>query len=383
MNHEPVTGAMLVVNSSTTKNICVYYGTTATVPYSVRNNLNNITWKAGSYFTFRLNELLSIGEEMFFKKYTDNVILNTALAYPSNWQMTRLFFQNTFNYIKSKFKSKANSFTILYSFQSYEPGKLDLSDFKLLPAIKDGFRADPFIIAHKGRNYVFFEEFLNEKDRGHISVMEISPNAEYSNPAIVLEKSYHLSYPFIFEFSGDFYMIPETSSNRTVELYRAKNFHYEWEFVKNLIEDVILIDATILFEKNKWWLFANTQSHPDTSTNDQLMLYYSDDLISGQWISHPQNPIATLISNCRPAGKLFKQNGKLYRPAQNNGSFQYGYGITINEIEIINENEYKEKIVDQLLPSEKNGLSALHSLNFTDNLVVIDGIPRNKKKKGI
>jgi hypothetical protein len=134
-----------------------------------------------------------------------------------------------------------------------------------------------------------------------------------------------------------------------------------------------LIDATLHFENGLWWLFANSRSHSFTSTNDQLFLFYSKDLLSTDWKPHPQNPVATHIDNCRPAGRLFKQNGKLYRPAQNNASKHYGYGIKINEIIVLNENQFEEKEIYSFDPNELK-LKASHHIDFTNQLTVIDGI---------
>jgi hypothetical protein len=51
----------------------------------------------------------------------------------------------------------------------------------------------------------------------------------HGEPFAVLERSYHLSYPFIFRWGSDIFMIPETSDNRTVEVYRAVEFPGKWE----------------------------------------------------------------------------------------------------------------------------------------------------------
>jgi hypothetical protein len=171
-------------------------------------------------------------------------------------------------------------------------------------------------------------------------------------------------------------MIPETCANKTLELYKCKQFPGNWEFVMNLMENISIMDATLHFENGKWWMFACTQNHTFASSNDQLLLFYSENLFSNHWVAHPQNPVATDISNCRPAGKIFTKDGKLFRPAQNNASRQYGYALKINRIEILNEKEYKEVEIFEILPSTKNNLQAVHTINFIDDVVVIDGIIR-------
>jgi hypothetical protein len=382
MNDERVTGAALRIKLLGVEGfITVYKGITPTVPCSVKNNLNSIAWKASSFFHYRLRELFLIGSQRFFDKYNRQPVLynsNSHMTPPSSMLMLWLFVRNVYRYMKNKIASKVirKRFTLLYSSQKFSIDHLDLNSFGSLPLPDRVFYADPFVIQKTERNFVFFEEFSPEKKKAHINAMEVYKDGSLSKPQIALEKPYHLSYPFVFEWEGNYYMVPETSSNRTVEIYKAKNFPLEWEYVMNLMEDRLLIDVTLMFEKGKWWLFGNTHHHDATSTNDQLELYYNENLFSKEWKAHPQNPVATDVSNCRPAGKIFRINNELFRPAQNNASQQYGYGLVINKIELMNETEYREKKVTEFLPSTKNKLSALHTLNFTGDLIFIDGITR-------
>jgi hypothetical protein len=115
------------------------------------------------------------------------------------------------------------------------------------------------------------------------------------------------------------------------------------------------------------------------STNDQLFIYYSHDIFSNNWKAHPQNPVITSIDNCRPAGRIFRYQNKLYRPAQNNANVQYGFGLKFNEIIVLNENEYKEKEVISIDPSQL-GLKACHHIDFVEGFVVIDGMRSSSKQ---
>jgi hypothetical protein len=168
-------------------------------------------------------------------------------------------------------------------------------------------------------------------------------------------------------------MIPESASKKTVALYKAKKFPYEWEFKKNIFEDKTLVDSTLLFYNGKWWLFASGSSHPFVSTNDQLFLYYSDDLYAHTWTPHPRNPVVRHIANCRPAGRVFERQGVLYRPAQDNASRQYGYGLKLNAIEVLNEKEYREREVLNIRP-EGLALKAIHHIDFSESFIVLDGV---------
>jgi hypothetical protein len=262
---------------------------------------------------------------------------------------------------------------LFYSARGFSFKPLVRSSLKSWPLSEDNFMADPFVVRHEDRHFIFFEEYFYSKGCAHISVIEYGNTQNISAAKIALERPYHLSYPFVFKWNERYYMVPETSTNRTVELYMATKFPYDWEWKMNLMEDIGLIDATLIFHNNKWWLFGNSNNHPFTSTNDQLFLYYSDSLLSTNWAPHPKNPVATHVHNCRPAGRIFEYHGKLYRPAQNNASQQYGYGLKINEIIIMSERDYVEKEVFSLFPDTLQ-LRAVHHLDFTDEIMVVDGI---------
>jgi hypothetical protein len=378
MNDEPVTGSSLHVNYKN-RRLTVYDCTTKTIPYSVLNNFNSIAWRSSSFLYFRLRELYLLGDEVFFSKYPlAGMATLKPLEPPSNGELVFLFLRNIYRYLLNKWNEKKENkkFTVLYKKGAHTPGDPELKNFKSL-ALPDGtFWADPFVVQQNGKSLIFFEEFQIKNDKAHISLIEINETGKPSNPQPVLDKDYHLSYPFVFKFNDDYYMLPETSANKTVELYKSTSFPAKWELAQTLINDIILIDPTLFFKGGTWWLFGATQTHPFTSTNDQLMLFYSNELLSSDWKSHPQNPVATHLSNCRPAGKIFEKDGKYYRPAQNNASKQYGYALSINEIKTLNEHTYKEEKILEINPSKENGLLAVHTLNFSDEITVIDGILR-------
>ena len=73
----------------------------------------------------------------------------------------------------------------------------------------------------------------------------------------MLEKDYHLSYPFTFEWRGAHYMIPETAAHGAVELYKGVEFPFKWEMEKTLLKGVNATDATLVEADGLWWMFVN------------------------------------------------------------------------------------------------------------------------------
>lgn len=252
----------------------------------------------------------------------------------------------------------------------------DISNFRLLHPPDGRFWADPHVLYDKDKYYVFYEDASVETGHGHIAVMQLDGDGTTSSPNKVLEKPYHLSYPFIFEREDQIYMIPESAANRSIELYRCINFPLQWEFVKNLMSDVYAYDATLTQHEGLWWLFTNIKQHTGASSWDELCLYYSDSPISTKWTPHPMNPIVSDVRRARPAGRLFTKDGVLFRPSQNSER-RYGYALSINRINRLTTTEYSEETVETLLPDSSKSVMAIHSISRAKNLTVVDAICRS------
>lgn len=220
---------------------------------------------------------------------------------------------------------------------------------------------------------VYFEDFPNSEGKGHISVIEIPKKGkvDYKKAKIVLKKDYHLSYPFVFKHQEELYMVPESASNNQIDLYRCTGEPDEFEFVKTLIPNIKALDSTLLFRDNIWWLFANVVSHPAMSSYEELFLFYTDDLLNGEWTGHCMNPIVSDVSCARPAGQIFERAGILYRPAQICTPV-YGYGVSIQKIIHLDKYNYREETVEKILPKWDDNLTTVHTITQAGEIVVID-----------
>jgi len=276
-----------------------------------------------------------------------------------------------------KIKSKISNLPYFYQWNIllniHEDISTSFSKFIEITPPKDKFWADPFVLYKDEKYHIFLEEFENSKNKGHLSVIIIDKNGNHNDPVKFLERDYHLSYPSIFEFQNTFYLIHGTihNSKSFVEIFKCEDFPLKWNYLHNLICDIPLVDTTMFFYDKKWWLFACKAENNGTSQSNELMLFYSDNPLSKNWISHPLNPIVLDIRNARPAGKIFKMNNKIIRPAQNCHQV-YGNGFSFNEIIKLNENEYEEKQLESFKPHWNDDLIGLHTFNFDHGCTVID-----------
>jgi hypothetical protein len=245
-------------------------------------------------------------------------------------------------------------------------------DFKPVRSPRGLFWADPFVVAENGSYFVFVEEFIYRKNRAHIAVVEIGSDGEIIRHHKIIEKPYHMSYPFIFREEGSWFMIPETSSNNTIEMYRCAEFPDNWEFYRIIMKDISATDTTLFYHDGKWWLFTTIDRTGSVSGGStELFLFYSDSPLTDNWVSHPLNPVVSDEGSARCAGNLFVHNGHIYRPAQD-CTMRYGRGFNLKRVTILNENEYTETTEAEIKPVWDKRLKGTHTFNFVDGLTVID-----------
>ena len=244
--------------------------------------------------------------------------------------------------------------------------------YKQLVPPRDRCWADPFVIERGGKFYAFVEELIFKKGRGHISVIELGTDGSFKDSIPVIEKPYHLSYPFLLEHQGELYMIPESGDSGNVDVYRCTDFPEKWELEKTLMTDVFAVDATLKEHNGRWWMFVTIRENEGTNCLDELHVYHADSPLSSDWQAHPLNPVSSDVRNARPAGSLFEHEGNLYRPAQN-GSVRYGYGIHINHIEVLSETDYRETCISSIKPDWDMTLNATHTINHHSGFSVSDG----------
>lgn len=216
--------------------------------------------------------------------------------------------------------------------------------------------ADPFFLIKNGKTHVFAEE-IDETGRGKIVTFRID-KPDQRTP--ILGQSYHMSYPFLFEYENKIFLLPESSENGTLTMYQATNFPFEWTKVYDVFNDKEVVDSTLIYWNNKWWLFANTKDYAATF-NEELSIFYANDLF-GPWNAHKQNPIMIDARFSRQAGAFIIVDGKLCRYVQD-CSWTYGEKIHMMEIKELMTVSFKEVYRETVDLSLQEGFLANHTLN--------------------
>ena len=350
---------------------------------SAKDNRSNCLWKSLSFVTRRMEQLYRKGGDEFFRELDSfdmhpDFCSRRLYAHPTNTLLAKLIFLNILRKIRIILHERLFHEQWFLMFDLSSEFSSCLCGYRKMVPPKDRLWADPHIIYRDGRYYIFIEECLFKSGKGHISVIVMDKNGEYQEPVKVLEKSHHLSYPFVFKHEGEHYMIPETASSSAIELYKCVDFPVKWEWQMNLMEDVKARDATVLYHDGKWWMFANLVEREGAPAWDELFLFYSTDLLTNEWTPHPQNPVISDCKSARPAGKVFEKDGRLYRPSQN-CSGRYGRGFNISHIELLNEHDYREKIVSSVTPDWDKSILATHTFNRVRSLHIIDALANRWK----
>lgn len=258
------------------------------------------------------------------------------------------------------FTIKYSAWNILYKKKNQE--------WCRLKGTKRYWYADPFLKEWNGKKYLFMEAYDLVWSIGRIAVSEWN-GKNFSKPRVIIKNPYHMSYPFVFEYRNELYMLPETGQNRTLELYKADNQSpYAWKKIKILSNDIMYADATIVLKNDIYYIIAYEEGNNEWKTHvfildmDQLKI----------------NRIETVVMNentGRSAGRTFKLNEDILRPVQLNTK-RYGGGIIIEKINNLapfSTSKIKTIEIDDLNINNIEGdILGVHTLALDDELYIVD-----------
>ncbi len=234
----------------------------------------------------------------------------------------------------------------------------------------DHFYADPFPIQTRAGLFLFVEDYPHAEGRAVISALQMGPDGPLGRPQPVLTKPWHLSYPFVFSQGGSLWMVPESSGAGTIDLYRANDFPANWVRVATLVEGVEASDATLLHDGGRWWMFATVRDGGG-SWSDTLHLWQAPDF-TGPWTPHAANPVLIDAGSARPAGRIVREGGVLWRPVQD-CRFGYGRALGIARIDRLDETGFSQSIHAILRTGPAWPGRRLHTWNEAGGFAFIDG----------
>lgn len=351
----------------------LYRSFASTQRNSLHRNRNGALWKASDFAVRCLSDLaegrVPQAEQ---QEQTDGPAPQPARA-PRALDIARLLLTTTARVARNRARLRREDARWFIALRRRGAASIlddDLAGFEPLVAPPGRFYADPCLIRVGDDDHLFFEDADLASGIGVIRWLTIGSDGTPSPSQVVLAREHHLSYPFVFRFGDDFYMIPETSENRTVELYRATSFPLRWELEKVLFRDVVATDATVHAHGGRLWLFM-AMSAAGGAVNDELFLFHADSP-HGDWVPHPRNPVVSDVRRARPAGPLFSEGSTLYRPGQDCAE-EYGSAIWVSRVDRLDEREYHETPVRRVDAGWRPGAHCTHTLCRGGELEALDG----------
>jgi hypothetical protein len=252
----------------------------------------------------------------------------------------------------------------------WNSGNLSGPQWKAISSPANRFYADPFPVTWKGRTFAFFEELDHRVGKGIISAIEFDDAGPKGHAMPVLEEPWHLSYPFLIHHDGELWMMPESTGNRDVALYKCIEFPNRWERHTTLLSGLELADATITRHGDFYYLFGATRDGAG-GYSDTLSIFYAGDLF-GPWMPHASNPVMIERASARPAGNLVTINGQMWRPVQD-CTDGYGCALGLAEVVELSPTSFKQVVRHIIRPGPLWPGRKLHTLNRCGRLELIDG----------
>jgi len=184
------------------------------------------------------------------------------------------------------------------------------------PAGEWRYFADPFALRRNDSLHVFVEAFDYRTKRGAIERHEYRlKDGSWLGGRTVLERPFHLSYPFVFEHQGATFMMPETHEAGEIALYRSEGSLDHWTRGCVLLEGVPAVDASLIQHGGHWWMFYAIVG---AGARDRRELHVAHALsLWGPWRPFEGNPVHVDLAGARPAGSPFHgADGIVHLPVQ-------------------------------------------------------------------
>ena len=248
-----------------------------------------------------------------------------------------------------------------------------LADIRELPNPPRRFRADPFVFAHDAHEYCFFEEYDYSSRRGHIAVGVLSA-AGLSDVRAALVAPHHLSWPHVFAWRGEVFMIPETIAARRLEVWRATRFPDAWTLHATAFHGQAVSDPVFhVHDTGQPWLFASMSDDPGGFRDAELRVF----AVSGPDLEnirpHRLNPVKLDVRGARAAGPIFRDAHGWVRPGQVNAHGRYGSAVALARIVRLTLEDYAEEPLGWIGPSFAPGLVGAHHLCRWSDGWLLDG----------
>lgn len=247
--------------------------------------------------------------------------------------------------------------------------------FTVVSTHKHHWCADPFLIQKDNDVYLFCEYTNEHKSKSYIAYKKLYPN-EDKKWSLAYEFDGHTSYPCIFIYKNNLYMIPETVYASKIVVLKYEFDKRKWRHYSTLLEGLNCPDTTFLEYDGLPYIFVyEIKSHNERYLHLSLL---DDEL------TKVKKDVIVERYNCpdgRPGGNCFvfeNNNIRVVQPGIN----RYGEKLSLRKF-YFNYGQYHEEELVEIKPSDiiinsKNKILGIHTYNRVGNIEVIDFLYRSK-----
>lgn len=213
---------------------------------------------------------------------------------------------------------------------------LDGGAYTPLPGREGWWFADPLLYRRGGRRWLFAEAMDLSTGKGRIEVCELHEDGTITGWQPALEEDFHLSFPTVFDWNGEIWMLPETGSDHSLRLYRCRAFPTGWELVQRFVTDEELCDAILLDRRAEALTILCSETKPDNQLYVRYRRYTLRHAVQESAALPPQGPFELVPDEAynlqhrdfdlvsRNAGPLFVLGEQIIHPTQVSSTVDYG-----------------------------------------------------------
>lgn len=240
-------------------------------------------------------------------------------------------------------------------------------EYRVLDFPRGFWGADPFLYEKDGETFVFFEYTDIKKYKSVLAVQRISPSI--GDLVVIYEFEVHTSYPCVFEWDSDIYIIPETVDASSIQLLKCSLWPYKWEKVCDLVSDFKCVDTTFFSIGKKPYI--------QTYFWDKAGYHvYVAELDFVNKCIKNRRIVKSYSKNLgRSGGHFVFKHGDLIRVVQPRARF-YGEQIDFYNVKFDGINYSEEKISEflpeQIKTDKRLNIVGVHTYNRSENFEVVD-----------
>ncbi len=191
--------------------------------------------------------------------------------------------------------------------------------------------ADPALYVLNGKTWLFMEAFDRRKLLGRIACVNLSePDRK---PEIVLWEDFHLSFPQVFSWNDDIWMIPETGDDCSLRLYRAEHFPNKWQLVARFPTQTSWVDTVVVDSAPEGLTLLTSEVSQERQYFYRFHRVMLRGSLSGGFVLEDDKSFLEkqqYSHYSRNAGGVFQEKGGRILPTQESTPVQYGVKLCFN-----------------------------------------------------